>query len=186
MLGFFYFQCIVSVGPFPFPGLDELRHKHRGLVGQETPYKSFFLAKRELDNLKKHYSAIKHRQKATTIILKGLNEASRIRVPGQRSNSLFIPTTKKQVVSPKPRMRRGSSGSKSSLMANNNNNNNHNLNNSNVNILRNNVSNNGNPKGKQVRTSDNLRFFIAVYIRSSLVVTFVPEMLYGWLLSQKY
>jgi hypothetical protein len=141
----------VSVGPFPFPGLVELRQKHRGLIGQETPYKSFFLAKRELDNLKKHYSAIKHRQKATTIILKGLNEASRMRVPGQRSNSLFIPTTKKQVVSPKPKLRRGSSGAKATIAANNNNNNNHNLNNSNVNNLRKNkVSNNGNSKGKQV------------------------------------
>ena len=79
------------MGPFPFPGLSELRQKHLSLLSQDTPYKSFFLAKRELDNLKKHYAAIKHRQKATTIILKGL-EASR-----NRSNSLFItsarPTT---------------------------------------------------------------------------------------------
>jgi hypothetical protein len=58
------------VGQFPFPGLVDLRQKHRAILQQDTPYKSFFLAKRELDNLKKHYSAIRHRQKATTIILK--------------------------------------------------------------------------------------------------------------------
>ncbi|OXA37251.1 TBC1 domain family member 2A [Folsomia candida] len=90
-------KCVVSVGPFPFPGLVALRQKHRALIQQDAPYKSFFLAKRELDNLKKHYAAIRHRQKATTIILK-------------RSNSLFIPTTKKTTVSPRPKFRRGSSG----------------------------------------------------------------------------
>lgn len=120
-------KCIVSVGPFPFPGLAELRQQQRAIIQQDTPYKSFFLAKRELDNLKRHYAAMKDRQKATTIILKSL-ETSRMRVPGQRSNSLFVaPTMKKQMVNAgvgvqnKSKMRRASSGSKGQICNNSNN-----------------------------------------------------------------
>jgi hypothetical protein len=141
--------------------LVDLRQKHRAQLQQDTPYKSFFLAKRELDNLKKHYAAIRHRQKATTIILKGL-EVSRIRVPGQRSNSLFIPTTKKvTLTSPKPiKLRRGStssgSGSKATTATaqqqplatsnNNNNNNRKNINNNNRHV----VNGHHQPKAKQI------------------------------------
>lgn len=131
-------KCIVSVGPFPFPALAELRQQQRAIIQQDTPYKSFFLAKRELDNLKRHYAAMKDRQKATTIILRGL-ETSRIRVPGQRSNSLFVaPTMKKQMVNlgvsqNKQKMRRASSGGKGALCNNNINNlNSNNLNNMNA------------------------------------------------------
>ncbi|CAL8125671.1 unnamed protein product [Orchesella dallaii] len=135
-------KCVVSVGPFPFPGLADLRQQQRAIIQQDTPYKSFFLAKRELDNLKRHYAAMKDRQRATTIILKGL-EASRVRVPGQRSNSLFVaPTMKKQVVNlapSKPKMRRASSGCKV-LIGNNNSTN---INNGNINNRSNNVVVNG-------------------------------------------
>jgi len=69
-------QSIVSVGQFPLPGLDDLRAKHCAIISEQTSYKPFFLAKRDLAALKRQYSKIRKKQIAsatTTYILKAGN-----------------------------------------------------------------------------------------------------------------
>ncbi|CAG7731104.1 unnamed protein product, partial [Allacma fusca] len=102
-------KCIVSVGQFPFPGLEELRRKHKLLIAQDTPHKSFFLAKRELDNLKRHYASIRQRQRSSSIIH---NLETFHKKASASTKAPVTPVKKTVVASPKPKPRRTNSANK--------------------------------------------------------------------------